>query len=84
MSKDSVVIVDGARTPMGGLQGSLAAASAPEPGHNRNRSGHRTQRCERGRYRRGLYGLCTPGRTKARPRPTGGRSAQAYLIQPVL
>lgn len=30
MSKDSVVIVDGARTPMGGLQGSLAAASAPE------------------------------------------------------
>ncbi|MFT5332958.1 MAG: acetyl-CoA C-acetyltransferase [Halioglobus sp.] len=32
MSKDSVVIVDGARTPMGGLQGSLAAASAPELG----------------------------------------------------
>lgn len=30
MSKDSVVIVDGARTPMGGLQGSLCAASAPE------------------------------------------------------
>lgn len=30
MSKDSVVILDGARTPMGGLQGSLADASAPE------------------------------------------------------
>ena len=30
MSKDSVVIIDGARTPMGGLQGSLSAASAPE------------------------------------------------------
>ncbi len=30
MSKDSVVIIDGARTPMGGLQGCLSAASAPE------------------------------------------------------
>ncbi len=30
MSNDSVVIIDGARTPMGGLQGSLAAATAPE------------------------------------------------------
>ena len=30
MSNISVVIVDGARTPMGGLQGSLAAATAPE------------------------------------------------------
>lgn len=30
MSKDSVVILDGARTPMGGLQGSLAAVTAPE------------------------------------------------------
>ena len=30
MGKDSVVIVDGARTPMGGLQGSLAGATAPE------------------------------------------------------
>jgi acetyl-CoA C-acetyltransferase len=30
MSNNSVVIVDGARTPMGGLQGSLAAATAPE------------------------------------------------------
>ena len=30
MSKDSVVIIDGARTPMGGLQGSLAAVPAPE------------------------------------------------------
>ena len=30
MSKDSVVIIDGARTPMGGLLGSLAAVSAPE------------------------------------------------------
>lgn len=30
MSNDSVVIVDGARTPMGGLQGSLSAVAAPE------------------------------------------------------
>jgi len=30
MSKDSVVIVDGARTPMGGLQGSLSSVPAPE------------------------------------------------------
>ncbi len=30
MSKDSVVIVDGARTPMGGLLGSLSAVPAPE------------------------------------------------------
>jgi acetyl-CoA C-acetyltransferase len=30
MSKQSVVIVSGARTPMGGLQGVLASASAPE------------------------------------------------------
>jgi acetyl-CoA C-acetyltransferase len=30
MSKQSVVIVSGARTPMGGLQGALASASAPE------------------------------------------------------
>ena len=30
MSNDSVVIVNGARTPMGGLQGSLAAVTAPE------------------------------------------------------
>ena len=30
MSNDSVVIVDGARTPMGGLQGSLASVPAPE------------------------------------------------------
>jgi acetyl-CoA C-acetyltransferase len=30
MSKDSVVIIDGARTPMGGLQGSLAAVAATE------------------------------------------------------
>ena len=30
MSNDSVVIVDGARTPMGGLQGSLSAVPAPE------------------------------------------------------
>jgi len=30
MSNNSVVIVSGARTPMGGLQGSLAAATAPE------------------------------------------------------
>jgi acetyl-CoA C-acetyltransferase len=30
MSNDSVVIVDGARTPMGGLQGSLAAVPATE------------------------------------------------------
>ena len=30
MSKESVVIVNGARTPMGGLQGALAAATAPE------------------------------------------------------
>jgi len=29
MSKDAVVIVDGARTPMGGLQGSLGAVPAP-------------------------------------------------------
>lgn len=30
MSNDSIVIVDGARTPMGGLQGSLSAVAAPE------------------------------------------------------
>ena len=30
MSKDSVVIIDGARTPMGGLQGSLSALPATE------------------------------------------------------
>lgn len=30
MSKESVVIIDGARTPMGGLMGSLSAAPAPE------------------------------------------------------
>ena len=30
MSKDSVVILSGARTPMGALQGSLAGATAPE------------------------------------------------------
>ena len=30
MSNDSVVIIDGARTPMGGLLGSLAAVPAPE------------------------------------------------------
>ncbi|QFU75823.1 acetyl-CoA C-acyltransferase [Halioglobus maricola] len=30
MSEESVVIVDGARTPMGGLQGSLSAVPAPE------------------------------------------------------
>lgn len=30
MSNNSVVIVSGARTPMGGLQGSLAGATAPE------------------------------------------------------
>jgi len=30
MSKDSVVIIDGARTPMGGLQGSLCALPATE------------------------------------------------------
>ena len=32
MSTDNVVIVSGARTPMGGFQGSLAAVSAPELG----------------------------------------------------
>lgn len=32
MSSDNVVIVSGARTPMGGFQGSLAAVSAPELG----------------------------------------------------
>ena len=30
MSSDNVVIVNGARTPMGGLQGSLSAVSAPD------------------------------------------------------
>ena len=30
MSNDSVVIVDGARTPMGGLQGSLSAVPATD------------------------------------------------------
>jgi acetyl-CoA C-acetyltransferase len=30
MSNDSVVIIDGARTPMGGLQGSLSLVPAPE------------------------------------------------------
>ena len=30
MNKDSVVIIDGARTPMGGLQGCLAEVPAPE------------------------------------------------------
>ena len=30
MSNDSVVIVEGARTPMGGLQGSLSSVPAPE------------------------------------------------------
>ena len=30
MSKDSVVILDGARTPMGGLQGSLSSVPAPQ------------------------------------------------------
>ncbi|MCB1707266.1 MAG: acetyl-CoA C-acetyltransferase, partial [Halioglobus sp.] len=30
MSNNSVVIVDGARTPMGGLLGSLSAVPAPE------------------------------------------------------
>lgn len=30
MNNDSVVIIDGARTPMGGLQGSLSAVAAPE------------------------------------------------------
>jgi acetyl-CoA C-acetyltransferase len=30
MSNDSIVIVDGARTPMGGLLGSLSAVAAPE------------------------------------------------------
>ncbi|MEP5566726.1 MAG: acetyl-CoA C-acetyltransferase, partial [Halioglobus sp.] len=30
MSEESVVIIDGARTPMGGLMGSLSAAPAPE------------------------------------------------------
>lgn len=30
MSKNTVVIIDGARTPMGGLQGALANATAPE------------------------------------------------------
>ncbi|MFP5441089.1 MAG: thiolase family protein [Gammaproteobacteria bacterium] len=32
MSQDSIVIVNGARTPMGGLQGSLASLTAPELG----------------------------------------------------
>ncbi len=32
MSQDSIVIVNGARTPMGGLQGSLSALTAPELG----------------------------------------------------
>jgi len=32
MSEESVVIVDGARTPMGGLQGGLATMSAPQLG----------------------------------------------------
>lgn len=32
MSEDSVVIVSGARTPMGSLQGSLSAATAVELG----------------------------------------------------
>ncbi len=32
MADDAVVIVDGARTPMGGFQGSLSAVSAPELG----------------------------------------------------
>jgi acetyl-CoA C-acetyltransferase len=32
MNQESVVIVSGARTPMGGLQGSLAAATAPQLG----------------------------------------------------
>ena len=32
MSQESVVIVSGARTPMGGLQGCLSDASAPELG----------------------------------------------------
>ena len=30
MSKDSVVIIDGARTPMGGLQGSVSSVAATE------------------------------------------------------
>ena len=30
MSKDSVLIIDGARTPMGGLLGSLAPVAAPD------------------------------------------------------
>lgn len=32
MSQDNIVIVNGARTPMGGLQGSLATLTAPELG----------------------------------------------------
>ncbi|QIB67096.1 acetyl-CoA C-acyltransferase [Kineobactrum salinum] len=32
MNKESVVIVNGARTPMGGLQGSLSAVTAPQLG----------------------------------------------------
>ena len=32
MSQESVVIVSGARTPMGGLQGCLSAVSAPQLG----------------------------------------------------
>jgi len=32
MSQESVVIIDGARTPMGGLQGALSSLSAPELG----------------------------------------------------
>ena len=32
MSNDAIVIVNGARTPMGGMQGSLASVTAPELG----------------------------------------------------
>ena len=32
MSDDAIVIVSGARTPMGGFQGSLSGATAPELG----------------------------------------------------
>ena len=32
MSNDPIVIVNGARTPMGGLQGSLSSLTAPELG----------------------------------------------------
>ena len=70
MKQSPVVIINGARTPMGGLLGALSSVPAPDLAQLRSRSLERSG-CTR-RHRRGFHGLRATRRAEAVSGAAGG------------